>query len=150
MNNFPLLPRPHPSPSPSSSTPISFAQHRLRGQPTPSLPNLRATPLSVSLSSSARVHQADRPPDRMSNDTSTLAPSSPIATHPYSALELQKHLYASFLEGKTADVSLRIHGSWRATYRLHRVVLIQAVSYHPRPVYHCQLCNPSAQHIVML
>jgi hypothetical protein len=42
--------------------------------------------------------------------------------------DLQTHLYMSFLEAKTADVALRVRGSWAAIYRLHRVVLIQAVS----------------------
>lgn len=46
----------------------------------------------------------------------------------YSATDIQAHLYNSFLEGKTADVSLHVRGSWEAVYRLHRVVLIQAVS----------------------
>jgi hypothetical protein len=43
-------------------------------------------------------------------------------------VDLQSHLYMSFLEAKTTDVALRIRGSWAAIYRLHRVVLIQAVS----------------------
>jgi hypothetical protein len=44
--------------------------------------------------------------------------------------DIQQHLYMSFLEGKTADVALRVHGcgSWYAIYKLHKVVLIQAVS----------------------
>lgn len=44
-----------------------------------------------------------------------------------SALDIQNHLYTSFLEGSTADVALRVRGSWHAIYNLHRVVLIQSV-----------------------
>ncbi|KAG7450725.1 uncharacterized protein BT62DRAFT_1001516 [Guyanagaster necrorhizus] len=40
--------------------------------------------------------------------------------------DLQSHLYHAFLDGKTADVALRISGSWHAVYHLHRVVLIQS------------------------
>ncbi|KAF5377221.1 hypothetical protein D9615_006395 [Tricholomella constricta] len=43
-----------------------------------------------------------------------------------SAVDIQNHLYTSFLEGSTADVALRVHGSWDAIYKLHRVVLIQS------------------------
>ncbi|KAG5642500.1 hypothetical protein DXG03_002697 [Asterophora parasitica] len=43
-----------------------------------------------------------------------------------SAVDIQNHLYNSFLEGSTADVALRVHGSWDAIYNLHRVVLIQS------------------------
>ncbi|KAG6837212.1 hypothetical protein H0H93_013080 [Arthromyces matolae] len=43
-----------------------------------------------------------------------------------SASDIQNHLYTSFLEGSTADVALRVHGSWNAIYKLHRVVLIQS------------------------
>lgn len=43
------------------------------------------------------------------------------------SVDIQAHLYASFLEGRTADVVLRISGRWKALYKLHRVVLIQAV-----------------------
>ncbi|KAJ3864587.1 hypothetical protein EV359DRAFT_40753 [Lentinula novae-zelandiae] len=39
---------------------------------------------------------------------------------------IQSHLYNSFLSGQTSDVSIRISGAFSATYRLHRVVLIQA------------------------
>jgi hypothetical protein len=60
----------------------------------------------------------------------------------HSPRNLQDHLYASFLEGSTADVALHVSGSWHAVYKLHRVVLIQAVSSlhlshpsrHPEPV----------------
>ncbi|KAK1215302.1 hypothetical protein PQX77_022093 [Marasmius sp. AFHP31] len=41
-------------------------------------------------------------------------------------MDLAGHLYASFLHGHTADVVLRVVGTWSAIYRLHRVVLIQA------------------------
>ncbi|KAF9512755.1 hypothetical protein BS47DRAFT_1393914 [Hydnum rufescens UP504] len=40
--------------------------------------------------------------------------------------QIQAHLYKSFLNGATSDVSLRCTGSWSAVYALHRVVLIQA------------------------
>ncbi|KAI8983339.1 hypothetical protein BD414DRAFT_418639 [Trametes punicea] len=53
----------------------------------------------------------------------TLTPASPMRPTPN---DLQSHLYASFLQRKTADVALRISGSWHAVYRLHRVILIQA------------------------
>ncbi|KAJ3934970.1 MAG: hypothetical protein NXY57DRAFT_1104469 [Lentinula lateritia] len=39
---------------------------------------------------------------------------------------IQSHLYNSFLSGQTSDVSIRISGAFSTTYRLHRVVLIQA------------------------
>lgn len=45
-----------------------------------------------------------------------------------SANDIQSHLYRAFLDGTTADVSLHVRGTWEGTYRLHRVVLIQAVS----------------------
>ncbi|KAI9059595.1 hypothetical protein FKP32DRAFT_1614086 [Trametes sanguinea] len=53
----------------------------------------------------------------------TSTPASPTRPTPN---DLQSHLYASFLQRKTADVALRISGSWHAVYRLHRVILIQA------------------------
>ncbi|KAH9850649.1 hypothetical protein C2E23DRAFT_734831 [Lenzites betulinus] len=53
----------------------------------------------------------------------TPTPASPTRPSPN---DLQSHLYASFLQRKTADVALRISGSWNAVYRLHRVILIQA------------------------
>ncbi|KAI0666226.1 hypothetical protein C8Q78DRAFT_984566 [Trametes maxima] len=53
----------------------------------------------------------------------TPTPASPTRPSPN---DLQSHLYASFLQRKTADVALRISGSWHAVYRLHRVILIQA------------------------
>jgi hypothetical protein len=48
------------------------------------------------------------------------------------SLDIQQHLYHSFLNASTADVHVRVRGSWRAVYRLHRVVLIQSVSRAPR------------------
>lgn len=45
-----------------------------------------------------------------------------------SPVDIQNHLYNSLLEARTADVALRVRGNWEAVYRLHRVVLIQAVS----------------------
>lgn len=45
-----------------------------------------------------------------------------------SPVDIQSHLYNSLLEARTADVALRVRGTWEAVYRLHRVVLIQAVS----------------------
>ena len=57
----------------------------------------------------------------------TPTPASPTRPSPS---DLQSHLYASFLQRKTADVALRISGSWTAVYRLHRVILIQAVRRH--------------------
>lgn len=49
----------------------------------------------------------------------------------HSTRSLQDHLYVSFLEGSTADVALHISGSWSAVYKLHRVILIQAVGLFP-------------------
>ena len=46
-----------------------------------------------------------------------------------SASDIQSHLYDAFLNGRTSDVSLHVRGSWEGVYNLHRVVLIQAVSY---------------------
>ncbi|KAI0762556.1 hypothetical protein C8Q74DRAFT_161544 [Fomes fomentarius] len=67
-------------------------------------------------SSSLRTHAMTSPPT---------SPTRPSTT------DLQSHLYASFLQRKTADVALRISGSWHAVYKLHRVVLIQAVCNAP-------------------
>jgi hypothetical protein len=52
-------------------------------------------------------------------------PGSPSST----TSELQDHLYQSFLLGRAADVTLDVHAlpRWSAQYRLHRVVLTQAV-----------------------
>lgn len=46
----------------------------------------------------------------------------------HSAQEIQNHLYQAFLSGDAADISVRIGGSWNAEYKLHRLVLTQAVS----------------------
>jgi len=78
-------------------------------------------------------------------------PYTPDTMAAYSPRNLQDHLYASFLEGSTADVALHISGSWQAVYKLHRVVLIQAVSFvrlfrsccHTEPMYHCRHRNSS-------
>ncbi|KAH8120678.1 hypothetical protein DFH11DRAFT_83143 [Phellopilus nigrolimitatus] len=45
---------------------------------------------------------------------------------PPSAAHIQSHLYHAFLHARTADVALRVRGSWHGLYHLHRVVLIQA------------------------
>ncbi|KAJ6539673.1 hypothetical protein B0H19DRAFT_1222802 [Mycena capillaripes] len=42
------------------------------------------------------------------------------------AEDIQRHLYASLLHARTPDVTLRVRATWHATYRLHRVILIQA------------------------
>jgi hypothetical protein len=55
---------------------------------------------------------------------------NPLGQGP-SAFDIQNHLYSSFLEGSTADVALRVQGSWHAIYNLHRVVLIQSVCLLP-------------------
>lgn len=44
-----------------------------------------------------------------------------------SPVDIQHHLYLSFLDGQTADIALKVNGTWRAVYKLHRVVLIQSV-----------------------
>jgi len=62
-----------------------------------------------------------------SSPTTSAYTSDAMVAH--SPRNLQDHLYASFLEGSTSDVALHISGSWHAVYRLHRVVLIQAVSF---------------------
>ncbi|KAH9043817.1 hypothetical protein EDB85DRAFT_2138504 [Lactarius pseudohatsudake] len=49
--------------------------------------------------------------------------SSPVIPQP---AEFQAHIYNSFLQGNTSDVTLRIRASWNAIYNFHRVVLIQA------------------------
>lgn len=47
-------------------------------------------------------------------------------TTAFSSVDLQQHIYNSLLESRTADVSLHVHGTWEAIYKLHRVVLIQS------------------------
>jgi hypothetical protein len=59
---------------------------------------------------------------------STIVFAEAMASPGHSPTDLQNHLYASFIEGSTADVALHIKGSWEAIYKLHRVVLIQAVT----------------------
>jgi hypothetical protein len=58
-------------------------------------------------------------------DELSSSPSSPTS-------ELQDHLYQSFLLGRAADVTLDVISfpRWSAQYRLHRVILTQAVRYH--------------------
>ncbi|KDQ54916.1 hypothetical protein JAAARDRAFT_38030 [Jaapia argillacea MUCL 33604] len=85
----------------------------MAGTPSPSylrthcsLPNLHKPIISASFTDPHRyMHSPDPKP----------SPS-----------DIQHHLYTSFLHGSTADVTLRIRGSWHALYKLHRVVLIQA------------------------
>jgi hypothetical protein len=53
-----------------------------------------------------------------------------------SATDIQSHLYNSFIHACTYDVAIRVSGrTWRAVYKLHRVVLIQSVrtafTYYP-------------------
>ncbi|KAF7340126.1 BTB domain-containing protein [Mycena venus] len=54
------------------------------------------------------------------------SPSPFMTAASLSADQIQRHLYASFLHARTPDVTLRVRGSWLATYLLHRVVLIQS------------------------
>ena len=91
--------------------------------------------LMAELTSDSHSLPASRLPEPAGEMDPLPFPSSPIslaytadamASHP--PRNLQDHLYASFLDGSTADVALHISGSWQAVYKLHRVVLIQAVS----------------------
>lgn len=83
---------------------------RLRLASSPSLPNLRRD-------------------DKKSDANSMVnSPNSLTIANGHSPAALQSHIYTAFLERKTADVALHVRGTWRAIYRLHRVVLIQAVS----------------------
>ncbi|KAF8807640.1 hypothetical protein BYT27DRAFT_6580338 [Phlegmacium glaucopus] len=43
-----------------------------------------------------------------------------------SAVEIQSHLYTSLLQASAYDVAIRVTGTWKAIYKLHRVVLIQS------------------------
>ncbi|KAF8213775.1 hypothetical protein K438DRAFT_1707658 [Mycena galopus ATCC 62051] len=43
-----------------------------------------------------------------------------------SADDIQRHLYASLVHARAPDVTLHVRASWHATYKLHRVILIQA------------------------
>lgn len=45
-----------------------------------------------------------------------------------SAVEIQSHLYNSLLQASAYDVAIRVTGTWKAVYKLHRVVLIQSVN----------------------
>jgi hypothetical protein len=55
--------------------------------------------------------------------------NSVTAPSGYTLQDIQSHLYNAFLSGDTADISLWIRGDgWDLGYRLHRIVLIQAVS----------------------
>ncbi|KAJ7651959.1 hypothetical protein DFH06DRAFT_1331179 [Mycena polygramma] len=45
---------------------------------------------------------------------------------PHSAHDIQRHIYTSLLHARTPDVTLRVRATWHATYKLHRVILIQA------------------------
>ena len=84
------------------------------------------------LSSSSLIDDDDRRRFYMANNAvaplSMSAGTSSISTHGSNASEIQHHLYSAFLEGRTSDVALHVRGSWEGIYRLHRVVLIQAVS----------------------
>ena len=42
--------------------------------------------------------------------------------------EIQSHLYASLLQADAYDVAIHVTGTWKAVYKLHRVVLIQSVN----------------------
>ncbi|KAI0320999.1 hypothetical protein OF83DRAFT_1101931 [Amylostereum chailletii] len=61
------------------------------------------------------------PRPQFSSPTFMTPPASPTP-----ADAIQAHLYNSFLNGSTTDVTLHVSGSWHAIYKLHRVVLIQA------------------------
>ena len=85
---------------------------------------------SGSLSRASRL--ALRPQHDKSRGQSTTYSQSPPMNSPIVSpvprpAEFQAHIYNSFLQGRTSDVALRIRGSWDATYKFHRVVLIQAV-----------------------
>lgn len=112
----------HPQASTSRGhAPTSSAHH----PPTNTHLSRLAIPYSASLPSLRK--QALSPGPRKDDEpmTGSLAVASPARGA--SPADLQNHLYQSFLSRKTADVALRIRGSWHAIYRLHRVVLIQAV-----------------------
>lgn len=101
----------------SSSSSALFSSSHLRGIATsPSLPCLR------SYHASTTSTPADINTSKPMNSPLQAIASPPPPNH------LQHHLYDSFLHRKTADVAIRVRGSWHAIYRLHRVVLIQAVS----------------------
>ncbi|KAH9836612.1 uncharacterized protein C8Q71DRAFT_50224 [Rhodofomes roseus] len=101
-------------------TPISPIHHPHTNTPLSRL----AIPYSTSLPSLRRQAHSPAPGADDQHMAGSLAVASP--TRGASPADLQNHLYQSFLTRKTADVALRIRGSWHAIYRLHRVVLIQA------------------------
>ncbi|KAA1468411.1 hypothetical protein DENSPDRAFT_878089 [Dentipellis sp. KUC8613] len=68
----------------------------------------------------------DTSPRRVPRLSSSHSSSSYMLSSSPSSADIQAHLYSSFLERKTADVALRVRGTWEAVYKLHRVVLIQA------------------------
>lgn len=93
-------------------------------------PGHHAFRFSGSLSRASRL--ALRPQhNRSRGQSTTYSQSSPMNSPVVSPVprpaEFQAHIYNSFLQGRTSDVALRIRGSWDATYKFHRVVLIQAV-----------------------
>ncbi|KAF9454944.1 hypothetical protein P691DRAFT_799950 [Macrolepiota fuliginosa MF-IS2] len=59
-----------------------------------------------------------------------LASASPLPSRMHnstpSPADIQSHIYAALLQGKTADVALRVRGTWSAIYKLHKLVLIQS------------------------
>jgi hypothetical protein len=59
--------------------------------------------------------------------------------------QLQSHFYDAFLSGETSDISLRVSGSWHAVYRLHRLVLTQAV----RVIIHCASRPLTGSYVLM-
>lgn len=82
------------------------------------------------LSSGRVLHASPSLPElySSSHNIHRLRRSSPhMNTAALSSVDLQQHIYNSLLESRTADVSLHIHGTWEAIYKLHRVVLIQSV-----------------------
>lgn len=107
--------------APSASLPSTLSSDR---HPTAASSHLArlSIPYSASLPSlrkQAHEHHMQTAGQAASPTSSTRGPTP---------ADLQSHLYQSFLSRKTADVALRIRGSWHAVYKLHRVILIQAVS----------------------
>ncbi|KZT52782.1 hypothetical protein CALCODRAFT_76772 [Calocera cornea HHB12733] len=62
----------------------------------------------------------------MPTTPSSHSPSSGPGPSRAMSPSLLDHLHASFLSGRAADVTLRVLGPWRAEYRMHKVVLLQA------------------------
>lgn len=74
-------------------------------------------------------------PSRPVPSTSISSMGSLTASAGNTPQEIQSHLYDAFLSGDTADISLWIHGDeWDLGYRLHRIVLTQAVSTGQCPI----------------